>query len=317
MKARFTVKSTITGGLILLPCVLMLEPGRGSAGRSDLDGSKLHAQTAATKAPARTKTDSSLLGTWRITRGVVAPWVPAANRKLDTKGLIGQTVRFESTKVTGPSILTCSAPKYEATSVPAEGLFQGNLKAPAKDSAQALGFGKFPVAGTSLNCSTGLFEFHQPDANTQLMALNNVIWTLDKSPGAIAATTTPAGTLQRFLEAHFAGDMGFDLKSANGKEPYLTPSLMTAIRKYFAKPAPKNEAPLINGDPFTDSQEYPTRFSVGAPTTTGNAAHMRVRFSDAYSTKDVTFVMLVSAGVWRIDDVRYTHPTSLRAMLTK
>lgn len=38
------------------------------------------------------------------------------------------------------------------------------------------------------------------------VAIDNVIWTLDRSPGALAAATTPAGVVQRLLEAHFAFD---------------------------------------------------------------------------------------------------------------
>lgn len=266
--------------------------------------------------PAVTRPDTSLFGTWRVTRGVIAPWVPTNERKAwDAKAWIGQRITFEAKRVAGPSSLKCGDARYEPTSLPAEALFQGGLKAPVKTAAQNLGFANFPVAGTSLDCEAGLYEFHKLDATAQLVAVSNVIWTLDRSPGALAAATTPAGVMQRFLEAHFAGDMGFDAATFAAKSAFMTPALVALTKKYFAKPVVKDEVPDINGDPFTDSQEYPTRFSVGAPTSAGKSASVRVRFSDAFSVKVLTYQLLLDGGVWRIDDVRYDGGPTFRGLL--
>jgi hypothetical protein len=46
----------------------------------------------------------------------------------------------------------------------------------------------------------------------------------------------------------------------------------------FARPVPSDEAPVINGDPFTNSQEYPPGFTVGAVLRVGSRATVPVRF---------------------------------------
>lgn len=293
----------------------------------------LNAQTAATKSATAARTpakdtkaapakptagrpDTTLLGTWRVARGVIAPWVPVTEKRLwDAKAWIGQTITFDAKRVTGPSSLKCSNASYAATSFPAEALFQGGLKEPAKTAAQEVGFAKFPVIGTSLHCDVGLYEFHKLDATTELVAVSNVIWTLDRSPGALAAATTPAGVVQRFLESHFGGDMGFSAATVASRSAFMTPALLTLTRQYFAKPVVKDEVPDIDGDPFTDSQEYPTRFSVSAPATKGTSASVRVRFSDAFGAKTLTYQLLLNGGVWRIDDVRNDAGPTLRHLL--
>ena len=266
--------------------------------------------------PAAARADTSLFGTWRVSRGVIAPWVPAKERKAwDAKAWIGQSITFDAKRMAGPSSLKCGDAHYEATSYPADALFQGGLQEPVKTAAKNLGFAKFPVAGTSLNCDAGLYEFHKLDATTELVAINNVIWTMDRSPGALAAATTPAGVVQRFLEAHFASDMGFDAPKLASKNASLTPALVALTKKYFAKPVPKGDVPDIDGDPFTNSQDYPTRFLVGAPTTSGTSANVRVRFFDSSSASIVTYQMVLESGIWRIDDVRYDGGSTLRALL--
>lgn len=265
------------------------------------------------------KMDTSLHGTWRVSRGVLAPWVPASDKSWNTKSWIGQTVRFEPNRVAGPESLRCSGVvNYEATNFPADALFQGALPAPAAKAiaaATALGFSKLPAKGTSLNCDAGLYEFHQVDATAELVAVNNVIWTLDRSPGALAVATSPEGVVQRFLETHFAGDMGFDATTFGAKSKFMSTTLTGSAKKYFAKPVKKDDVPDIDGDAFTNSQEYPTRFSVGGATTTANASTVRVKFSDAHSVKTVTYLMTMEGGTWHIDDVRYEQGPTLRTIL--
>jgi hypothetical protein len=254
------------------------------------------------------------VGTWRFERGVAAPWIHAGAPAPDTHRWLGQTMRAEGDQVTGPGILSCTKGSWVTAPQPAEGLFQGNLPAPARKAAEALGVTHFPVPGTRLTCSSGSFDFHRVDETTMLMALDNVIWTLSRAPGTSAPATTPNGMVQRFLERHFAGDMGFDNASIASKQEWLAPSLRTAIAKYLARPASPNEEPAIDGDPFTDSQEYPTRFAVGAAAISGPAATVPVRFSDGFRTRSVTYLLRQDAGQWRISDVRWGTETLARLL---
>jgi hypothetical protein len=47
------------------------------------------------------------------------------------------------------------------------------------------------------------------------------------------------------------------------KRAWLAPELLDLCKAYFKKPVPADDVPEIDGDPFTDSQEYPKLFRVG------------------------------------------------------
>jgi Protein of unknown function (DUF3828) len=264
---------------------------------------------------ARGASTSALIGTWRVSRGVTAPWVTATEARPDVRAWLGATVRVTARQVAGPGVLRCGAPRLEATRMPPEGLFQGGLPSPAAPAARALGFPAPPVTGVSLTCDAGIFEFHQPDAQSMLVAVDNVIWTLDRSPGASAADTAASGVVQRFLEQHFASEMAYDTSALAAKRPWLGDAFYAQLRRYMAKPANPDEAPELDGDPFTDSQEYPTRFSVGAARIAGTGAMVSVRFSDGYRSYRVAYRLVRSSGRWRIDDVVSQSGRSLQAFL--
>lgn len=254
------------------------------------------------------------LGVWRVERGEVAPW-HTARTGADTRAWLGRTVRFDADRVNGPSVLACGNAHYSLVAQPAEGLFQGGLPAPAKGAASRLGITKFPVPGVRLDCDRGSFDFHRVDTQSMLLAVDNVIWTLTQSAGAVAQPTTPSGVMQLFLEKHFAGDMGFDRKTVATKQQWLTDTLRTAITRYFAKPSKPDEVPNIDGDPFTDSQEYPTRFAVADAQLRAAVANVSVRFSDGYRDRNLVYVLHQQRGVWLISDIRYDHGATFTSLL--
>ena len=278
---------------------LMLLASPASASGAQASGARV--------APAPAEA-GSIRGEWRFVRATVAPWVKDTRvANPNSKHWIGRTIRFDANRVVGPGALGCAHATYTPSSFDADALFQGNLPAPAKASAEALGLVKMPVPGTSLDCDSGLFEYHRADATTALVALDNVIWTLDRSPGAFAPDTSPAGVVQRLLEQHFSTSMGFDASTVRGKTPWLSDALRARIARYLAKPSSPNETPSIDGDPFTDSQEYPSRFWVGAGNVKGDSAAVIVRFSDGYRVRPVRYVLARQKGAWRVDDLRYEN----------
>jgi hypothetical protein len=257
---------------------------------------------------------SSVAGAWRFTRSVVAPWADEAAIGAPPDW-IGSMVTFGARSVKGPAPLACRHAAYEATLVAPEGLFQGNLPAPAADAMTALGLSGDAVGGVSLSCDTGVFEIHRASAGSLLVALDNRIWTLDQTAGTRATSISPEGVLQRFLEAHFAGDMAFTTASIAGKRAFLSKALFGAIEAYLAAPQDPDEAPLINGDPFTDSQEYPTRFAVGADDREAVGVELPVDFADAFTKRTVLFEMTRENGHWLVSDLRYPDGTTLSGLL--
>jgi hypothetical protein len=245
---------------------------------------------------------ATLTGTWRFTQATTAPW---SAPQPDGIELIGKTLNLTANGMQGPDPLNCRRAQLEASRAPAEGLFQGNLPAPADKAARGLGLGVLPVAGLRVTCGQGLFDFHQADAETLLLGLDNQIWTLSRAPGALAEADSPPGQVQHLLETHFAGRMAFEPDSAAAKTRFQSERLNQLVANYLARPRPDDEAPPINGDPYTDSQEYPTRFAVGATRIEQNRARVPVRFADAWSERTITFELVREAGSWRVDDLDY------------
>ena len=195
---------------------------------------------------------SELDGAWRIAQSQAAPW---ARPDKSAPNLRGRTLKLQADRLQGPGALNCTQVVTEPTAYPAAGLFQGNLPAPAMQAAQALGITRFPAIGVRLRCDSGVFEFHQVDADTFLLGLDKRVLTLSRAPGALAAASAPEGRVQRLLEAHFSGDMRFDPAGVAGKLRWLSARLKQRIAAYFYRPRPADDVPVLQGDPFTDSQE--------------------------------------------------------------
>lgn len=267
---------------------------------------------------------STLAGTWRITHAQAAPWGPSLPGPID---LSGQTLRIRADGMAGPASLACGNGRLEATAYPAEGLFQGILPAPAEkldnaerakkaeQAARNLGLGKFPVAGLRVTCDKGIFEFHQADPDTLLLGLDNQVWTLSRAVGARAGAASPEGRVESLLEAHFKGDMGFDAATASIKKPWQSRKLNRLMDAYLARPGSPDLVPPINGDPYTDSQEYPTRFAVGQARVKGSAARVPVRFADGWQERRVTYLLVREGGAWQLDDLDYGRGSRMQAHL--
>lgn len=95
--------------------------------------------------------------------------------------------------------------------------------------------------------------------------------------------TTARQTVQSFYRFHFAHDMGFTPGNVEMRRRWLTRELYDLLRDEFRKEAEHakaqpDEAPFIEGDPFTNSQEYPKSFRVGGVIQGGGMADVRVVF---------------------------------------
>lgn len=248
------------------------------------------------------------LGPWRFAEGEPAPWARAAVAV--DPALRGAALRFAAGRVEAPPPLGCDDASYEVRLQPAEGLFQGGLPAPAEAAARALGFASFPVATLRVTCSSGAFDHHFRDDATLLTALDDVVWRLARTGAADA----PADVVQRLLLDHVTGDMGFTAARFARKAPWLTPALAEQGRAALAAATPPDEAPVIDGDPFTNSQEYPDRFALEASRVEGARAIVPVRFADDWSRRRVEFELERSDGAWRVADLRYEDGSTLRGL---
>lgn len=249
----------------------------------------------------------------RLAQSAPAPW----GEGLMPESLpIGTLLRLEDGRLSAPPPLGCEPATVERLAIDAEGLFEGNLS-PAHEAAERLGFGTFPVPVLRVVCPNLSVDLAFADAETALLALDNRILTFSSAPGAVAADGTPEAATQQFLEAHLAGDTGFWPESVGWKAHRLTSRLSAAAAAYFATPRPADEVPPINGDPFTDSQEYPTRFAVGPGTVEDATATVPVRFADAWQERRLSYLLVDDGDGWRVDDVVAEDGTHLSDLLAE
>jgi hypothetical protein len=246
---------------------------------------------------------------WRIESGSVAPWAKAGTR-IDP-AYRGGEVRFQRSRVTAPAPLACEGAKYEWLFVGATDLFEGNLPAPAATAAQKLGLGPGPIATLRVSCTNAGFDFHRTSGGTLLLGLDNVVWTLR----AARPASTPAEVVQELLVAHFTHGMGFTADSVARKRDFLSAALRSRIARYMARPKSADTVPDINGDPFTDSQEYPDRFTLGATQVSSQEAVVPVNFADAHSKRRLDYVLVQESTSWVVDDIRHARGQSLRTLL--
>ena len=121
----------------------------------------------------------------------------------------------------------------------------------------------------------------------------------------------PAQTVQLFYTYHFKHDMGFGLPQVKARKAWLAPKLYALITKALAKPVPKGDAPDIDGDIFTDSQDTPTSFQVGKATIDKDTAKVDVTFTWSSEKRHVTVILSQVEKSWLITDIDYGAHRSL------
>ena len=145
-----------------------------------------------------------------------------------------------------------------------------------------------------------------------------VVFLLVVTPAFAASKSTPETVVNKFYKYHFSHDMGFTEKTLKLRISWLTPSLLDACRIYFAIPENPDEPPYINGDPFTGSQEYPSKFAIGKAKMEQTAARVPITFTwkeDGHSTNGEVVLKKINA-TWLIDDIQCADQDSFRKMLS-
>ncbi len=132
-----------------------------------------------------------------------------------------------------------------------------------------------------------------------------------------ACAGTPQAVVQRLLETHFAGRMANTAAGLQRTAPWLSPALLVGLHAELARAAQQDEEPEIDGDPFTDTQEPPQRFTVGAVELRGESARVTVHFSDGARSHALRYELLRTPAGWRVDDIIDRRGASLRALLQR
>jgi hypothetical protein len=106
-----------------------------------------------------------------------------------------------------------------------------------------------------------------------------------------------------------------DLSSREGLELYFTPPLAELIDKDAKEAEKQQEAPLLNGDPFVDAQDWEITDPVVTIQTQdgGKGATATASFKNFGKTVTVRLVLVLTPKGWRIDDVFWSEG-NLRAL---
>jgi len=145
-----------------------------------------------------------------------------------------------------------------------------------------------------------------------------------------AQPSEPQAAVQAFYSFHMSHNMNFTTASVRLRRPWLHPELYKLLLYEMKRAADygrthRDEPPYFEGDPFTDSQEYPESFKIKAVTVNDNNADASVVFQwfqDKKSRKVVdeksVTVKLEHVGTrWLIRDIVNGEGKSLRAELSR
>lgn len=106
-----------------------------------------------------------------------------------------------------------------------------------------------------------------------------------------------------------------DLTSRQGLERHFTPSLADLIDKDAKEAEKQQEAPLLNGDPFVDAQDWEITDPVISVQTqeNGKGAIATASFKNFGKAVTVRLALALTPNGWRIDDVFWSEG-NLRAL---
>jgi hypothetical protein len=148
------------------------------------------------------------------------------------------------------------------------------------------------------------------------------------SAGVRGQRPSAANAVSSFYRFHLSHNMDFRARNIQLRRRWLTPGfyqlLLNKIEQQAAySKAHPDEVPDFDGDPFTDSQEYPDSFQVGLQMASGAVEMIGVtllwsaRTSRGRDKRNITVALTQSSGRWLIDDIINNEGSSLRDELKK
>jgi len=107
---------------------------------------------------------------------------------------------------------------------------------------------------------------------------------------------------------------GLDISTRQALDLYFTPSLADLIEKDAKEAEKLQEAPLLNGDPFVDGQDWEITDPVVTIQESGNErATATASFKNFGKAMTVRLALLLTPKGWRVDDVFWSEG-NLRGM---
>jgi hypothetical protein len=123
-----------------------------------------------------------------------------------------------------------------------------------------------------------------------------------------AKSADAVATVKAFYTFHFAHKFDYTLRGLPQRRKWLDAGLSNLLVAELKKPVKKDEVPELDGDPFTNSQEYPTTFRIGNTKESGANASVEIIFiwkekDKVIDEKGVEVVLVKAKNVWKIANI--------------
>jgi hypothetical protein len=153
------------------------------------------------------------------------------------------------------------------------------------------------------------------------LVLGDILARAD-SPRISAASAV----VREFFLYHIRDGCEFTSQNVNERKRWLSTKLLRLIEHEFARETEyrrthPDEVPYYNGDPFTNSQEYPTRFTLGRSQSTSRQVEIEITFyfgpELAAERRTSRVFVIFERGAWRIDNIINDQGVSLQKELQR
>jgi hypothetical protein len=162
------------------------------------------------------------------------------------------------------------------------------------------------------SCANGAFDIHRATDGRAWLGLDNAVLKWERSRLA----SSPEATVQLLLVHHFATNLEFSKSSIAAQSSRLSPALLDAFNRWFARTASSDEVPELDGDPFTDSQEPPRQFELAPAKVRGSRAELTVTYrGEGIAPYSVHVDLVRVQNVWLVDDLRLRGDQRLSQLL--
>jgi hypothetical protein len=129
-----------------------------------------------------------------------------------------------------------------------------------------------------------------------------------------AKSSAPSQAVNSFYRFHLSHNMDFTKRNVIQRRGWLTPELYGLLLNEFKREDEYSKTHLdemsyMQGDPFTDSEEYPTSFRVGKSTLSGEKAQVEVTFlwgaksSRGKDSRDSVVELAKDQGKWLVSNI--------------
>ncbi|MEW6127427.1 MAG: DUF3828 domain-containing protein [Acidobacteriota bacterium] len=115
-------------------------------------------------------------------------------------------------------------------------------------------------------------------------------------------------TVKAFYAYHFAHKFDYSKRGLLQRRKWLDDTLYKLLVAEVSKPTKADEAPEMNGDPFTNSQEYPTTFRIGNTNESAAKATIQVIFiwkeqGKVIDERPVDVELVKNKNLWKIANI--------------